>query len=141
MQLALCQTHDMESLIGVAREAWVREHVSRESLELLSKAGPEWTGIHDGETIGCGGFVELEGNAALAWALLRSDLSIGAAVKATKAALDGLRRAPYRWIEAQIVEGFEDAIRWVRILKFHPISSTRLFDGDGREFHRFVFRG
>lgn len=141
MQLSLCATADMASIVGAAREMWVRDHVSSDAMTFLADAGPEWTAAYQGEVVGCGGFVECEGDAAIAWGLVRADLSLGAALALTKTVRAQLANAPYRWIEAQIVEGFAASLRWMATLGFRPVNGTRLFGPDGQEFHRFVFRG
>lgn len=125
------------TLSDCAAEKWVRLNSGMIDPEVLA-SGPAWTGRWNGQIIGAAGVVPVDSFSGIAWAAL-APMPISAARRATEACRAHLRTVPYRWIEAQVVEGFDASLRWVCMVGFRPVSGARLYDSDGREHFRFVF--
>lgn len=131
---------EIEAIGRNAAEPWVRE-ISQNSDKLVALLASQWTrvGTIDGEPAAAGGFVDHGNGVAMSWALV-GRIPKHAFVHLCRSYRAYLNRAPFHWIEAQCVDNFEQAFRWVRLLGFVPIEGARCFAPDGREFKRFLFQ-
>ncbi len=130
--------HELKAFCANAVEDWLRENP--ELFEECAAYGPEWIMRDDGIPIIAGGFMEFEGNSALAWAVMARGVNSAQAFRATRECRRYLKAAPYSWIEAQVADGFSQSLRWVRLLGFEPFGEA-FYGIDGMRLHRFVFKG
>lgn len=131
---------DIEHIGKTAAEQWVREATQTIDLSAVLANPHTLVAEIDGEPTCAGGYVDMGNGVAIAWALV-GQVPKRMFVPLCRLYRSHLRRAPFHWIEAHCVEGFEQSFRWVRCLGFEPLQGARLFAPDGREFKRFIFRG
>jgi RimJ/RimL family protein N-acetyltransferase len=98
----------------------------------LEQMGDSFTGIHNGQVIGCAGIWRIWENRAHIWALLSPDagrhfVAIHRAVVAKLATLEDRR------IEAAVDVGFVEAHRWIEMLGFTYEGTMKAYTPDGRD--------
>lgn len=96
-----------------------------------------FTGMADGEVIGCAGVHELWSNRAVAWALLGQNA--GPHFRALhRAALGFLLQAPWKRIEAMVQDGFAPGHRWASMLGMEHEGVMRAYSPTGIDFHIYA---
>ena len=105
----------------------------------LAKAGPAFTGLSDGEVVGCAGLSLLSPGRAYAWALLSDcrPVPFRAVHRAVKTVLD---RSAIRRIETAVDSGFAAGERWAAMLGFAREGRMRAYlpNGDDAELYARV---
>lgn len=108
-----------------------------QDLTPLSEVGLAWTAEHDGGVIACGGLLPQWEGRALAWMLV-SEYAGPHFPAIHKHVKKFLVHSPYRRIEAHVDVGFEQGIRWMRLLGFELEAYKRAFRPDGADMLEFV---
>lgn len=96
----------------------------------LEAGGPAFTGLDNGQVVGCCGLVKHWENRATAWALL-GDTSGRNFVSIHKAVARFLDMSDFRRIECYVDAGFEEGHRWVKMLDFQPEGYMKAFSPMG----------
>ena len=94
-------------------------------------AHPSFSGVVDGEIIGCGGILPLWDNRASAWMWLGAQARRHM-LSTTRAVLRFLEVQPYRRVEISVDREFGEAHRWARMLGFQlEAGRMRAYRPDG----------
>lgn len=103
----------------------------------LSKQGFAWTGEHDGQIMGVAGLLPQWENRAIAWAVLSKHAG-SHFTHIHKAVYKYLVHAPFCRIEAHVDVGFENGVRWMKMLGFEMEGYLKAFRPDGADMLLFA---
>ena len=104
--------------------------------ERLQLAGPCWTALVDGAPVACAGFEEHWNGRSGAWAVL-SDRAGKHMVALTRAVRLALLNHSAERIETTVLEGFEEGVRWAKVLGFEDEGVRKRYH-QGRDHRAFV---
>jgi hypothetical protein len=128
---------DYERLDLQAAQQYIGELAENVDLTELSEAGLAKTIEVDNRVIFVGGLMPQWHNRAIAFALVAQDAG-GHFVTVHRAVQDFFFNAPYRRIEAHVDVGFEQGVRWMRMLGFELEAYKKAFRPDGADMLEFV---
>ena len=92
---------------------------------------------HNGQIVAAGGAVKIWENRAEVWMLLSADCG-RAFVGVNRIANAFLDSLPYRRIETTCEQGFEQAHRWLSMLRFRHECTAQAYMPDGRDIDIYV---
>lgn len=98
--------------------------------------GPAWTGVADDLPVVCAGFLPIWEGRAMAWALVAADAGRHMAA-IHRAALERVRGAGYRRLEAYVDPRFAAARRWVAMLGFEYEGLLKRFTPTGDDMELY----
>lgn len=104
---------------------------SEEVLE-LSKRGLAWSGEQDGEIIAISGVIPIWQGRAQAWAFISEDAGEHM-YHIHKAVRSFLRKSYFTRIEATVDIGFEEGVRWMKLLGFELEGYMKAYKPDGSD--------
>jgi RimJ/RimL family protein N-acetyltransferase len=98
--------------------------------QALKQSGPAFTGIHEGQVLGCAGLVKQWENRAIAWALLSGNIG-NEFVRIHRAVQRFLDLTEFDRVEAHVDADFVAGHRWIRMLGFREEGYMKRFNPNG----------
>jgi RimJ/RimL family protein N-acetyltransferase len=115
--------------------------ISEQDAKAIERWSQSWTGIQDGQIVGCGGFTPLWDGVADIWMYLAPD-----AFKRKKLALklmkhilnDIMNKKKYHRIQAVVLKDFKQGIRFAEFFGFKNEGLMKQYSMDKEDFYRFA---
>jgi hypothetical protein len=86
--------------------------------------GEAWTAERDGRVIACAGFVEINANTGLGWALLSRPIGAGM-VAITRAARQAIANSRWPRLEMLARADWPEALEWAALMGFRQVAVLR----------------
>jgi hypothetical protein len=102
-----------------------------------SDEGLAWTAEHEDQILACWGMIPQWQGRGVVWSILSKNCGPHFVV-IHKSALSFLAGLDMRRLEAQVDVGFDQGVRWMRLLGFELESYKRAFRPDGADMLEFV---
>jgi RimJ/RimL family protein N-acetyltransferase len=102
--------------------------------EAIEKLGRSWTGVVDGQVVGCAGFIDQHPGNAKVWATFTAAIPRGAWPRIVRLIRAELARAPEARLEATCPVGFGAGLGFLRWLGFELECKARRYGPDGDHF-------
>ena len=137
MQITRLRKEHLETLVLQDAQAYLGDDIVQAGYAEMLLSGMAFTGMVDGEVIGCAGCIEQWDNRAVAWALISKDA--GRHMVSAHRAVDGfLKQAPWRRIETTVDSSFSAGHRWMRMLGFSHEGRMIAYGPAGQDFDMYA---